>query len=59
MAERKPLVNDAGSLKELPSGDTLAGVVHSTVIKQIVTITQAAYDALSPPDADTLYLIED
>lgn len=26
-------------------------------IKQIVSITQAAYDILSPPDAETLYLI--
>lgn len=27
-------------------------------VKDVVTLTQAAYDALSPPDANTIYLIE-
>lgn len=27
-------------------------------VRQIVKCTQAEYDALSPPDANTLYLIE-
>jgi hypothetical protein len=34
-----------------------AGGVISTDVTDIVQITQAAYDALSPPDADTLYVI--
>lgn len=31
--------------------------VSSTDVTTIVVITQAAYDALSPPDPETLYLI--
>ena len=57
MAQRKALVHTGGRLEELPSSDTLTGVVHSTTVTKIVTITQAAYDLLAPPDPNTLYLI--
>jgi len=33
--------------------------VISENITEIVTLTQAEYDALNPPDPDTLYLITD
>ena len=59
MAERRPLISDAGRLKELPATDKVAGHVTSATINQIVVLTQAAYDALSPPDANTLYVITD
>lgn len=38
-----------------PSG--LVNFVQSTTINLMVVITQAAYDALSPPDANTYYII--
>lgn len=34
-----------------------AGAVMSTTVDDIVVLTQAAYDALSPPNATTLYFI--
>lgn len=40
-----------------------SGVLHYVPrgpdVNRIVQITQAAYDLLSPPDANTLYLITD
>lgn len=33
------------------------GPVTSSDVTTIVEISQAAYDALSPPDADTLYVV--
>lgn len=35
----------------------IANMVTSTAVDSIVQITAAAYAALSPPDADTLYLV--
>lgn len=37
--------------------DLYGGSVQSTTITTIVTLSQVDYDALSPPDASTLYLI--
>jgi hypothetical protein len=34
-----------------------AGIAGATEIKNIVTISQSDYDALSAPDAKTLYII--
>lgn len=34
-----------------------AGAVMSADVATIVVLTQTEYDALSPPDADTLYVI--
>jgi hypothetical protein len=45
------------------NGSTWTGVggggdtVESTDVTNIVVLSQAAYDALSPPDATTLYII--
>lgn len=51
MAERRPLVNVSGQLRELPTGDTLpadAGKVSnaSGQTNTLWTGTQAAFDAL-------------
>jgi hypothetical protein len=43
-------------LKTATGGDP-DGLVFSADIKTIVKLTQAAYDALDPPDASTLYVI--
>jgi hypothetical protein len=44
--------------KKLVFSDEIENFVESTDITDIVKLTQAQYDALSPgPDADTLYLI--
>tara|TARA_R100001086_G_scaffold193639_1_gene110624 strand:+ start:147 stop:326 length:180 start_codon:yes stop_codon:yes gene_type:complete len=59
MADRRPLINDGGQVKELPATDKVAGHVTSANINDIVVLNQAAYDALSPPDANTLYIIEE
>ena len=45
-----------------PSGfkdelDKIANAVTSTDVTTIVELTQAAYDALDPADADTLYIV--
>jgi hypothetical protein len=34
-----------------------SGGVQSADVATIVVLTQAAYDALAPPDPDTLYII--
>lgn len=41
----------------LDAGVTAADLVSSQDVTTIVTLTQAEYDALSPPDDDTLYVI--
>lgn len=43
---------------QVPPG-ALDGYVQSPSISHIVVLTQAEYDALGTPDADTLYIIED
>lgn len=40
--------------KDLPTRDT---ATLSTTVRLIVTISQASYDALGTPDANTMYLI--
>ncbi len=61
MAVRRPIVLVNGRSKELPVGDTLpdveAKVGSDGTVSNIVKITQAAYDALSPPVETTLYVI--
>lgn len=42
--------------EDLPKSDT-AGIPGAAEIKNIVSITQAAYDALATKDPDTLYVI--
>jgi hypothetical protein len=56
--------SSTGALLDLPAGThyvsqvlDAASTVVSGDVSQIVEITQAAYDALGTPDADTLYLI--
>lgn len=44
-----------GDIKDI--NDTIATQVSSSTISSIVQLTQAAYDALSPPASDTLYII--
>lgn len=58
MTARKPLVLVGGEWKELPGGDTLAGLLHATGASNLAVVTQTAFDALDPPDPDTIYLIE-
>ncbi len=38
-------------------GVVAADIVESSTINDILELTQAVYDALGPPDANTLYLI--
>lgn len=56
----------AGSAEEISVGSGLSlsggvlatsGVVQSTDVATIEQVTQAEYDALTPPDANTLYVI--
>lgn len=42
-----------------PSTDTLGGKVSSTTVTAIVALTAAAYSALTPKVATTLYVITD
>lgn len=58
MAARRPLVAIGGQIQELPVADSVVGAISSPTVTSIVSLTQAAYDALSPPDPNTLYLIE-
>ncbi|WP_420408718.1 phage upper tail fiber protein [Hoeflea sp.] len=39
--------------------EALNGKVSGTGVTAVVKLTQAEYDALSPPDATTLYVIVD
>ena len=44
---------------DLPAGGGGGGVTSSNnTVTDIIAITQAAYDALTPPDATTLYIVE-
>ncbi len=57
MADVKPLVQAGGSVKEMAAADRVVGHVISADITRLVVLTQAAYDALDPPDATTAYFI--
>lgn len=59
MADVKPLIQSGGSLTEMTSADRVVGHVKSDTVQSVVSLTKAAYDALSPPDANTLYFITD
>ena len=43
--------------KKLTGADLFAGKVQSADVTDIAVVTQAAYDALSPADPDTLYVV--
>jgi hypothetical protein len=58
MADRRPLVNIAGALSELPATDRVAGHVASPTLQNIVSLTKATYDGLTP-DVNTLYFVTD
>lgn len=49
--------SDGTSLIVRPGGEVVEDVVQSEDIRTIVKTTQSAYDALDPPDGETLYLI--
>jgi hypothetical protein len=55
------MVIKSGGLITVETGGAIrkgaAATVFSSDVTLIVRLTQAAYDALSPPDASTLYLI--
>jgi hypothetical protein len=51
------LIDKDTGAAEFPSG--FSDPVETREQIKIVTLTQTVYDALSPPDADTIYLIED
>lgn len=56
-AAARDVGTEAGTVAE---GDDarITGAVQSADVKQIVLLAdQAAYDALDPPDSDTLYLV--
>ena len=58
MADRNPLIVAGGALQEMASTDRVVGHVASPTLQNIVSLTKAAYDALTP-DANTLYFITD
>ena len=55
------VVKNGGHIKVEAGGSARNGSGAATVfspnVTSIVELTQAAYDALSPPDASTLYVI--
>lgn len=59
MATVKALKVAGGALTEVGASDQIAGHVASSDVSNVVVLTKAAYDALSPPDANTLYFISD
>jgi hypothetical protein len=50
-------VNDAGVSRRVTVGQARAGLVQSDSVTSIVSLSQAAYDALPTKDAATLYAI--
>ncbi|MDP3458513.1 MAG: hypothetical protein Q8S09_04480 [Hyphomonas sp.] len=52
------LVTDEGRPAVALGADSVASLVVSAGVHRIAVISQSAYDALDPPDAGTLYLIE-
>jgi hypothetical protein len=56
------MVIKSGGLITVEQGGAIrkgaAATVFSSDVTLVVKLTQAAYDALSPPDASTLYLID-
>ena len=58
LAQGEPyLVTDEGRPAVGLGADSVASAVVSDSVHRIVTLSQAAYDALDPPDAHTLYLV--
>lgn len=58
LAQGEPyLVTDEGRLAIGTGTGAAASLVVSEGVQRIVVLTQAAYDALSPPDANTLYVV--
>ena len=51
------LVTDEGRPAIGLSASTAASLVVSADVERVVKLTQVAFDALSPPDANTLYLV--
>lgn len=51
------LVTDEGRPAVATGASAAASLVVSEGVQRIVVLTQAAYDALSPPDATTLYVV--
>lgn len=51
------LITDEGNMALALTASTYQTYVKADGIKAIVRLTQAAYDALGTPDADTLYLV--
>ncbi|MDP1554485.1 MAG: hypothetical protein Q8L84_03410, partial [Hyphomonas sp.] len=52
------LVTDEGRPAVALGADSVASLIVSAGVHRIAEISQSAYDALDPPDAGTLYLIE-
>lgn len=53
------LITDEGNIAVATSASVFQTFVKVDGITSIVRLTQAAYDALSPPDANTLYVVTD
>ena len=53
------LITDEGNLALATAANAFQTFVKVDGIRAIVRLTQAAYDALSPPDANTLYVVTD
>lgn len=51
------LITDEGNIAVATSASAFQTFAKAEGITGIVRLTQAAYDALSPPDADTLYVV--
>lgn len=51
------LITDEGNLAMATSASTYETYVKAKGFKAIEVLTQAAYDALGTPDADTVYII--
>lgn len=59
LAGEPMLVTDEGRPAMATATNAVVSMVVSDGVHRIVTLTQAAYDALSPPDANTLYVVTD
>lgn len=53
------LITDEDNLALATSVSTFQTFVKADGLKAIVRLSQAAYDALDPPDAETLYVVTD
>lgn len=51
------LITDEDNFALATSASTFQTFVRVEGIRAVVRLTQAAYDALSPPDPDTLYVV--